>query len=644
MTAAAEPLPSPDSALLAGYLDAPYADVATKIRAELAARAEILDQQIEQPQDQFRETVLAALLDLAAAGQTGIGFPTKYGGGGDIGASITAIQALAYSDLSLMVKAGVQFGLFGGAIWHLGTERHHERYLADMISGRLLGCFAMTETGHGSNVAACETLATYDHASRAFVVDTPTDSGRKDYIGNAAAHATMAVVFAQLVVGNESHGVHAFMVPIRDDQHRPMPGVNIEDCGPKLGLKGVDNGRLRFDHVTIERTALLDRYADIDDDGRYVSSIDDDTRRFFTTLGTLVQGRVSVGGSALSASKVALTIATRYANTRRQFGAPGSGEEVTLMTYRTHQRRLLPLIARAYALSASQQELILLLHESFPGERGEPQDRRVLESRAAGQKALATWHTTDAIQVCREACGGAGYLAENRLAALKADTEVFTTFEGDNTVLLQLVAKGLLTQFKQNFNELDPIGMVRLVASTAVDTVVEKTALRQLIERLRDAVPSKDDDAGLLDRRYQAGMLRWREEHMRAGLARRLKRGMSEGGDAFTVFAGVQDHVVAMARAHVERLVFEAFVASLARADESVRPVLERLVDLHALATIEADRGWFLEHGRLSTARSKGITAMVGRLCEELAPVAEALTDGFAVPEELIRAPIAVRS
>ncbi|MEJ7689995.1 MAG: acyl-CoA dehydrogenase [Nocardioidaceae bacterium] len=106
----------------------------------------------------------------------------------------------------------------------------------------------------------------------------------------------------------------------------------------------------------------------------------------------------------------------------------------------------------------------------------------------------------------------------------------------------------------------------------------------------------------------------------------------------------MQDHVVAMARAHVERLVFDAFVASLTGADASIRPVLERLVDLHALATIEADRGWFLEHGRLSTARSKGITAMVGRLCEELAPVAEALTDGFAVPEELIRAPIAVRS
>jgi acyl-CoA oxidase len=353
-----------------------------------------------------------------------------------------------------------------------------------------------------------------------------------------------------------------------------------------------------------------------------------------------------VGGAGLNASKVALTIAIRYANRRRQFGPPGTGTEATLMAYRTHQRRLLPLLARAYALTASQQDVLMMLHESFTadaGHEGEDDDRRELESRAAGQKALATWHATEAIQVCREACGGAGYLAENRFAALKADTDVFTTFEGDNTVLMQLVAKGLLTEFQQSFNDLDPMGLVRFVAGQAVGSVVERTSLRQLIERFRDAVPTKDDDAGLFNHDYYRGMFRWREDHIRAGLARRLKRGIDEGRDPFEVFAGCQDHVVAMARAHVERLVLESFLASVERADPAVHPTLERLCDLHALATIEADRAWFLEHGRLSTARSKAITTMVGRLCEELAPVAETLTDGFAIPEELIRAPIARR-
>ncbi len=642
-TAKAAPLTSPDPGLIADYLDSPYAEVMASVRSELAKRSQVIDLQVTQDSDDFRETVLEALLEMARTGHTGIGFPKDYGGGGDIGASIASVEAFGCSDLSLMVKAGVQFGLFGGAILHLGSERHHQSYLADAMSGRLMGCFAMTETDHGSNVAACQTRATYDAATREFVVHTPTETARKDYIGNAARHGRMAVVFAQLLIGDESHGVHAFLVRIRDQQHLPMPGVLIEDCGPKLGLKGVDNGRLHFDGVRIPQDALLNRYADIDDDGRYVSSIQDDGRRFFTTLGTLVQGRISVSGAALSASKVAITIATRYANRRRQFGPPGTTSEATLMTYRAHQRRLLPLIARAYALTASQRQLVVQLQESFSFERREQQDRRQLESRAAGQKALVTWHTTDAIQVCREACGGAGYLAENRFAALKADTDVFTTFEGDNTVLLQLVAKGLLTQFRAEFNDLDPIGVVRAVAGAAVETMVEKTALRQVVDRLRDARPNKRDDVGLRDREYQLAMLRWREAHMRSGLARRLKRGIDEGGEPFAVFAGCQDHVVAMARAHVERVILEAFAARVETADEAVQPVLRKLVDLHALGTIEADRAWFLEHGRLSAARSKSVTAMVGRLCEDLAPVAEALTDGFAIPEELIRAPIARR-
>jgi acyl-CoA oxidase len=642
MTAEPRELSAPDPLFLTEYLEWPYAEVSAGVRTELAKHAEILDYQLEESGPDFRRRVRDALLLLTESGQTGMGFPTEYGGGGDIGASIASFQTLAYSDLSLLVKAGVQFGLFGGAILHLGSERHHREHLADLIAARTLGCFAMTETGHGSNVQALETTATYDPSTDEFVIQTPTESARKDYIGNAAEDGHLAVVFAQLIVGGERHGVHALVVPIRDKDGTVRPGVTIEDDGPKLGLKGVDNGRLSFGGVRVARKALLDRYADVDETGRYVTSIENDDRRFFTMLGTLVQGRVSVGGAGLNASKVALTIAIRYANRRRQFGPPGSDTEATLLTYRQHQRRLLPLLARAYALTASQQGVLVMLHESFSAEK-QDDDRRVLESRAAGQKALATWHATETIQTCREACGGAGYLAENRFAALKADTDVFTTFEGDNTVLMQLVAKGLLTEFQQSFNDLDPMGLVRFVASQAVGSVVERTALRQLVERFRDAVPNKDDDAGLLDHDYYRGMFRWREDHIRAGLARRLKRGIDEGRDPFEMFAGCQDHVVAMARAHVERVVLESFLDSLERADPGIRPALERLADLHALATIEADRAWFLEHGRLSSARSKAITTMVGRLCQELAPIAETLTDGFAIPEELIRAPIARR-
>jgi hypothetical protein len=164
-------------------------------------------------------------------------------------------------------------------------------------------------------------------------------------------------------------------------------------------------------------------------------------------LGTLVRGRVTVGGSAAAAAQVALDIAVRYALQRRQFNAPGDEFEVVIMDYLAHQRRLLPLVARSYALAFAQNQLLATLHEVQSVDDPDPEEQRELESRAAGLKAANTWHATAAIQQAREACGGAGYLAENRLIELRADTDVFTTFEGDNTVLCQLVAKNLLTAY-----------------------------------------------------------------------------------------------------------------------------------------------------------------------------------------------------
>ncbi|TDO62485.1 acyl-coenzyme A oxidase [Kribbella sp. VKM Ac-2571] len=629
------------------YLDGPHKAARDVVRAGLAAHADLGDLAVRLPRDEYRDRILDLLLQSAADGLPARGYPKEYGGEADLGGFIAAFETLAFGDLSLMVKAGVQFGLFAGAIQHLGTEKHHERYLADAISGRLLGCFAMTETGHGSNVQALGTTATYDEATGEFVVHTPSVAARKDYIGNAARHGRMAAVFAQLIVGGESHGVHCLLVPIRGADGAALPGVTLSDCGPKLGLNGVDNGRIVFDQVRVPRDALLDRYAQVDADGNYSSAIENPDRRFFTMLGTLVQGRVSVGGAAINASKVALTIAIRYGAQRRQFGAPGSSEEALLLDYRMHQRRLLPLLARTYALHFAQAELVEEFARVFDDDEGE-HDRRALEAQAAGTKALGTWHATEAIQMCREACGGAGYLAENRLAALKADTDVFTTFEGDNTVLLQLVAKGLLTDYRESFGKLDPLGTARFVAAQAVEIAVEKAALRPLIERLRDVVPNRSDaadpDAGLRDDAYHSGLLRFREQHMLAGVARRLKGGIDAGDDPFDVFNRCQDHVIAAGRAHVDRIVLEAFQTAVRNAPEEIRPRLQDVYDLHALATIEAERAWYLEHGRLSPGRSKAITALVNELCAVVRPAALELVDAFGVPGSATEVPMVVPS
>ncbi len=582
-----------------------------------------------------RTKVAEQMRIMASRGAAEDGFKKEHGGNGDVGAAVTQIEMLAMSDLSLMVKAGVQWGLFGGAIENLGTERHHEAYVKKLIDLEVLGCFAMTETGHGSDVQSLETTATYDPATEEFVIDSPTPSSRKDYIGGAAETARFATVFAQLITPDgEGHGVHCFVVPIRDEDGNDLPGVTTSDCHYKGGLPGVDNGRIQFDNVRVPRENLLNKYADVAADGTYSSPIENPNRRFFTMLGTLIRGRVTVGGSAGAAARVALDIATRYALQRRQFSDPDGGE-VLLMDYLIHQRRLFPLIARSYALQFAQNELVAKCHELQTADDPDPEEQRELESRAAGLKAANTWHATRAIQEAREACGGAGYLAENRLIALKADTDVFTTFEGDNHVLFQLVAKELLTAYADDIKGMSPVEWVGFAARFAGERVLKRTAAQTIMQTILDSREDNEEEGSLFNRGTQAKMLEDREEYMTASVARRLQS-KSKEGSAFEAFNAVQDHVLHVAQAHIDRIVFEAFVAGIDSCqDRTAREILGLVCDLYALTVIDEDKSWFVEHRFLSTERAKAVTRAINDRCKRLRPYAELLVDGFGIPEQL---------
>jgi acyl-CoA oxidase len=641
-----------DTALVRKALDGPWAATRDEVRETLRdpvfaprpGHPELDASEREPSLNERRDHILAQAQAIAKTDGPKLLFPSEYGGLEDVGAAVASFETQAFGDLSLLIKGGVQWGLFGGAVRNLGTERHHAKYLGDIMTLALPGCFAMTETGHGSDVQSIRTTATYDAATDEFVISTPDDSARKDYIGNAARHGQMAAVFAQLETNGESHGVHALLVPIRDADGTIAPGVRIEDDGRKMGLNGVDNGRLAFDDVRVPRDALLNRYGDVAEDGTYSSPIDNINKRFFTMLGTLVQGRISISAGAVSAGKTALTIAIRYGESRRQFKAPGSQTEITILDYLAHQRVLLPALAKTYALSFAQADLVTELAAVHNAGEGHEQDRRKLETHAAALKATSTWHATKTIQDCREACGGAGYLAVNQLAGLKADTDVFTTFEGDNTVLLQLVAKTLLTNFQAEFGELDTLHTIRFVAEQFAEVVIERIGARALVQRLMDALPGTDEDTNLLDRDYQLSLLAWREKHALEGVARRLRKGFEAGNDPFEVFNGAQDHLLLAARAHIDARILAAFADAVdAVEDPAAQTLLARVCDLYALSTIEQDRAWFLEHNRLTPTRSKAITAKVNDLCRQLRPYASQLVDAFGIPDELIVAPIAAR-
>ncbi|WP_067839130.1 acyl-CoA dehydrogenase [Nocardia lijiangensis] len=620
---------------LRAALDGPWGSVREEARTQLAGQEFTGDPYLDYKAARAR--VLDQMRVIATLGYAERGFRRENGGTGEPGAAVTGLEMLAYADLSLWVKAGVQWGLFGGAVENLGTERHRE-YIGKLISLDLLGCFAMTESGHGSDVANIETTATYDPATQEFVVHSPTPSARKDYIGGAAEHARMAAVFAQLVAGGENQGVHCLLVPIRDEQGADLPGVTTSDDGLKGGLLGVDNGRIAFDHVRVPRENLLNRYADVAPDGTYSSEIDNPSRRFFTTLGTLVRGRVSVGGAAAAGARVALSIAVRYALKRRQFADPDSGEETVLLDYRSHQRRLLPLVAKSYAYAFAQNDLVRRMHLVQTGQDLDPSAQRALEKRAAGLKVAQTRHATRAIQECREACGGAGYLTENRLVTLKGDTDVFTTFEGDNVVLTQLVAKELLTAYADEVRDLDALGWVRFAATMAGDVVRKRSGVRQLIQTLRDRGDDGVDEGDLARRSVQLQLFADREDYLVRTAGHRLRARAEETGP-FEAFNNAQDHILAAGAAHIDRLVLEAFIEGIGDIeDPDAKALADDVCDLFVYTMLEENSAWFIMHRFMSVERAKAVRRGVNELVDRLRPHALTLVEAMGVPETMLRA------
>ncbi|WP_339657057.1 acyl-CoA dehydrogenase [Flavobacterium frigidarium] len=570
----------------------------------------------------YREKVYEWCKILADENLGNMAYPQEYGGGDNIVDYFAIMETLSYHDLSLVIKFGVQFGLWGMSVQSLGTEKHYKKYLRDIGTLKIPGCFAMTETHHGSNVKGLETTATYNHNDKTFTIHTPHEKAQKEYIGNAAVHGQMATVFAKLVIDNHDYGVNAFIVPLRDASGTVLDGITIGDCGQKMGLNGVDNGTIQFNQVVIPKENMLDRFASVNGDGEFESPIPSDNRRFFTMLGTLVGGRIGIPRSALAAAKSGLAITIKYSDQRKQFG-PEGGAEVPILNYRMHQRRLLPPLAKTYAIHFALQYVTKRFMHKKESEMQE------IEALAAGMKAYSTWSTTAILQECREACGGKGYLSENRIDALKNDTDIYTTFEGDNTVLMQLVAKNRLSEFRKTFGEM---GIFNYVYENAVTAITEKNPI----------ATRKTDSEHLLDGQFHLQAFEHRERTILASAARRLKKLIESGLEAYDAFNVVQHQMIDVAQAYLDRVVLEQFQVAIATVkDSDEKNILDKLAQLYALSQIEKNKSWYLEDGYMETVKTKAIRKMVNQLCWDIRPSAVALVDAFAIPDSCLAAPIA---
>lgn len=607
-----------DVKLLTDFLDGSQAATINKVKQLISSPEFALD--IPENIMEYREKVLEWSKSLSKHNLGAYAYPKEHGGKDDIEGYFSVMETLSYHDLSLVIKFGVQFGLWGMSILSLGTEKHYKKYLKDIGTLKLPGGFAMTETHHGSNVKGVRTTATYNHNDRTFTINTPEKYDRKEYIGNTANHGEMVTVFAKLVIDDKDYGVNAFVVPIRDTEKNVLEGVTIEDCGHKMGLNGVDNGILTFKNVVIPYENMLDRFAQVNQNGEFESPIPSDNRRFFTMLGTLVGGRIGIPRSALAAAKTGLTIAIKYGDKRRQFG-PEGGSEVPILNYRMHQRRLMPYLANAYAIHFGLQYLT----KRFVNRKEE--EMQEIEALAAGMKSYSTWNTRDTLQECREACGGKGYLSENRIDDLKNDTEIYTTFEGDNTVLMQLTAKNRLGEFRKQFGEMNVSTIFNYVLDQAKTSITEKNPF----------ATRNTDEQHLKDKNFHLQAFLYREKEIVSSAARRFKKLVDDGLDAFDAANVMHPHMIQISDSYLDRVFLEQFQANLELVtDAGVKEVLDKLYNLFALNKLEEHKSWYLEQGYMEGVKTKAVRKLVSQLCWEIRQDAVPLVDAFNIPESCL--------
>jgi len=507
-------------------------------------------------------------------------------------------------DGSMATKLTVQFNLYGGTLIKLGTERH-EKNIQKVSDLSGVGCFALTELGFGNNAVEMQTTATYDPNTQEFIINTPTTLAQKYWITNSAVHARWCIVFAQLIIHEKNEGIHAFLVRIRNEDHSICNGVRIEDMGHKQGCNGVDNGKLWFKDVRVPRESLLNRHSNVTSNGEFKSSIEKKRDRFLKVADQLLSGRICIATMTIGGTKVCLQIAIRYAMSRLCVGGDGKSN-TPIWDYQLQHNAIIPLIAKTYALNFALNYV---------------KDRWVNQSNLDSDevvrlccviKPIVTWHGERASSICRERCGGQVYLSCNRIASLIGFTHAGITAEGDNSVLMQKVAKELTSAYQrgkvvyENFEENDFINF-----------------------NLK-----KNDLKGILK------LLTFREFKMVNALIENMQNGIGNGKQLFDVWMKEESDIIqSCSRCYGESIIFREFLNVIEKSDPSIQPILSQLALLYGLKVIQEDLGWFLTNKYLSLEAGKQLGEDVNSVIRKLAPNALHLVDGFGV--SALHAPIA---
>lgn len=554
-----------------------------------------------------------------------------------VGALHKRFALTGLADPGTGTRTGVHFGLFLSSVRGSGTPEQFTYWVnhGAITLKRFFGCFAMTELGHGSNVAGLETTATFDSDSDEFIINTPHLGATKWWIGGAAHTATHTVCFARLIVKGKDYGVKSFVVPLRNtDNWSLKPGVAIGDIGKKMGRDGIDNGWIQFTDVRIPRQFMLMRYSKIDRDG-----VVTEPPLAQLAYGALIGGRVSMAADSFYASARFLTIAIRYAAIRRQFSSTPGEKETVILDYPLHQRRLLPRLAYTYAIHAAAADLYAL-HDSASSQlevvdhsdkaalKTAVNDIKELFSISAGVKAFSTWAASDIIDECRQACGGHGYSGYNGFGQGYNDWVVNCTWEGDNNILTLSAGRALIQS---------------AIAARKGKSV---GAASQYLTRAKELSNShlngrSLEDPAVLIEAWEAASARLL---MSAGdiYEKELKKA---NGNVAVAMEKVSQQRFETARVHTRLYMVKAFFGRISKAKENnvssnVLETLTNLAILFSLYSIEQDSGLFLKSKFLTSEDTDTVTTLVDEYNYKVRQQAIPLVDSFNLSDYFINSPI----
>ncbi|VVU95366.1 Acyl-CoA oxidase [seawater metagenome] len=527
-------------------------------------------------------------------------------------------ELLGMADGSLCTKFTVQFNLFGGTLFKLGTQKH--KYLWDSIDDfSKVGCFGLTELGYGNNAVEMETTAHFDPQSQEFIINTPSTKAQKYWITNGAMHAHYCITIARLIMpSGKDEGLHAFLVPIRDENLKIEDKIKIWDLGYKIGLNGIDNAALWFDNVRIPKDNLLNAFSDIDNN-EFDSKIKDDSerkrKRFIVLADQLLSGRICIASMCLGSTKMTLDTTIKYAKSRLTVGKKGFSD-TAIMNYQLQKNELVPLIAKTYAYNF----FLNYVQETFQ-QNNKLEDevkRKELIMLCCLIKPLVTWHAENTATICRERCGGQGYLAINRFGEALAGSHAGITAEGDNKVIQQKVTKELL------------------------DTIDKNEVKKYYIKKL---IPLAIKRQGLWYRhecfseRWYQELFEEREKILLNELALRLNNKKDKLFE--TWMYEESDMIQAVAHAHTHKLVIKEFLNVINEADSELKPILTDILNIYCMNEIKEDVGFFMEEGLLRIEEFSNLKKNLNNLNNKLGDIASDLTAGFGIPDWMHHAPIA---